>query len=85
MAALFGSFYVGPVMDPMKWTAKITGFHLDDDGHWVAELGCGHQRHVRHVPPFQERPWVATEAGRYARICTEIECMQCRDIANDGS
>ncbi|MGN0857666.1 MAG: DUF3565 domain-containing protein, partial [Stenotrophomonas sp.] len=28
----------------------ITGFHQDDQGHWVAELACGHGRHVRHNP-----------------------------------
>ena len=28
---------------------KITGFHLDEEGYWVAELECGHNQHVRHV------------------------------------
>ena len=36
---------------------KITGFHLDEEGHWVAELECGHNQHVRHDPPYVERPW----------------------------
>jgi len=40
----------------------ITGFHLDEEGHWVAELACGHFQHVRHSPPWMERfavrqPW----------------------------
>jgi hypothetical protein len=28
---------------------RITGFHLDDESHWVAELVCGHYQHVRHA------------------------------------
>src|SRR5262249_8363555 len=26
-------------------------------GHWVAELECGHNPHVRHDPPWECRPW----------------------------
>ena len=47
---------------------KITGFHPDEEGDWVAELECGHQQHVRHEPPWQVRPWVVTPEGRAARI-----------------
>ena len=47
---------------------KITGFHLDEEGHWVAELECGHNQHVRHDPPYVERPWVITEHGRRSRL-----------------
>ncbi|MET0349673.1 MAG: DUF3565 domain-containing protein, partial [Rhizobacter sp.] len=36
----------------------ITGFHQDDEQHWVAQLACGHNQHVRHDPPWQLRPWV---------------------------
>ncbi len=42
----------------------IVSFHLDEQGHWVAELACGHGQHVRHDPPWQNRPWVLTEQGR---------------------
>ena len=31
---------------------KIIGFHQDEDGDGVAELGCGHTQHVRHNPPW---------------------------------
>ncbi len=55
----------------------ITGYHLDDEGHWVAELGCGHQQHVRHDPPWQLRAWVATPAGRQANLGRELECLKC--------
>jgi len=27
---------------------RITGFHQDDVGDWVAELDCGHTQLVRH-------------------------------------
>ncbi len=55
----------------------IVGFHLDDLGDWVAELSCLHNQHVRHQPPFFDRPWVMTEGGRAARIGTAIECPLC--------
>src|SRR5689334_5250690 len=55
----------------------IAGFHEDENGEWVAELDCLHGQHVRHRPPFQERPWVETEAGRQGRIGTEIDCPLC--------
>ncbi len=56
---------------------SIDGFHQDDDGDWVAELSCLHNQHVRHRPPFQERPWATTEAGRADRLGSPIECPLC--------
>lgn len=55
----------------------ITGFHLDVEGHHVAELSCFHAQHVRHQPPWQERAWVLTPAGRAGRIGTELDCPLC--------
>lgn len=55
----------------------IVGFHQDDRGHWVAELACGHQRHVRHDPPFRLAPWVVEEQGRQERLGTPIDCGLC--------
>jgi tellurite resistance-related uncharacterized protein len=55
----------------------ISGFHQDDDGEWVAELSCLHGQHVRHRPPFQDRPWVLSDAGRGERIGQELECPLC--------
>ena len=55
----------------------ITGFHRDREGHWVAELACGHGQLVRHEPPFQERPWVLEDGGRRARLGVELACMRC--------
>jgi hypothetical protein len=59
----------------------ITGFHLDDEGHWVAELACGHDRHVRHDPPWQNRAWVATPEGRRAAIGRLLACRKCEQDA----
>ncbi|HEY8538369.1 MAG TPA: DUF3565 domain-containing protein [Steroidobacteraceae bacterium] len=55
----------------------ITGFHLDSEKHWVAELACGHFQHVRHDPPWTLRPWVVTEEGRAAAIGRMLECRKC--------
>jgi hypothetical protein len=55
----------------------ITGFHQDEEGHWVARLVCGHVQHVRHRPPFVERPWVVTETGRRAHLGRSLDCKLC--------
>lgn len=55
----------------------IVGFHLDDEGHWVAELECGHGQHVRHRPPWEVREWVTTEDGRASRLGIELSCKRC--------
>lgn len=55
----------------------ITGFHKDEHGDWVADLDCGHGQHVRHNPPFQNRPWVATAAGRKKMLGKELNCVKC--------
>jgi hypothetical protein len=56
---------------------KITGFRQDEQGDWIAELACGHTQHVRHRPPWQDRPWTQTADGRASRLGTEIECPRC--------
>jgi tellurite methyltransferase len=56
---------------------RISGFHQDDRGDWVADLDCLHAQHVRHRPPFQERPWVLSEEGRSERIGSELDCPYC--------
>ena len=55
----------------------ITGFHQDEENHWVAELECGHTRHVRHDPPWQNRPWVLTEEGRAKFLGQKLRCVKC--------
>ena len=64
---------------------KITGFHQDEHQDWVAELECGHTLHVRHQPPFQERPWVLTESGRYVHLGLLVDCMKCRSAGNSNA
>ena len=57
----------------------IIGFHLDEDHHWVAELACGHGQHVRHNPPWQNRPWVMTEQGRQEKLGLLLDCKKCEE------
>ena len=55
----------------------IIGYHKDGEGHWVAELDCGHNQHVRHDPPWQNRPWVITEQGRAGKLGVSLNCVKC--------
>ena len=55
----------------------IVTFHQDAESHWVAELACGHRRHVRHVPPLSDRPWVLSAEGRHSMIGSALECAPC--------
>jgi tellurite methyltransferase len=55
----------------------ITGFRRDEAGDWVAILDCGHPQHVRHRPPFEERPWVTTAEGRRSRLGIPLGCVRC--------
>jgi len=55
----------------------IIGFHVDEEGHWVADLSCGHAQHVRHDPPWQNRPWVTTPAGRKEKLGHTLLCAKC--------
>lgn len=56
---------------------KIVSFKQDEFQHWVANLACGHTQHVRHDPPWQERPWVITVQGRSEKIGYELDCVEC--------
>ncbi|HEY8196829.1 MAG TPA: DUF3565 domain-containing protein [Gemmatimonadales bacterium] len=60
---------------------RIVGFHLDEEGHWVAQLACGHNQHVRHDPPWQVRSWVTTEAGRRSHLATVLKCPKCDELS----
>jgi tellurite methyltransferase len=55
----------------------ITRFVADDAGDWIAELSCGHDQHVHHRPPFQDRPWVLESATRLERVGTFLQCPLC--------
>lgn len=62
----------------------MIGFHLDDEGHWVAELECGHNQHVRHNPPWFVRTWVTTEEGRRNALGQTLDCKRCDADAQRG-
>ena len=59
----------------------IVGYHLDENGDWVAELACDHYQHVRHEPPFINRPWVVSEKGRNTMLGHQLSCKKCDDGA----
>ena len=56
---------------------RISGYHRDEAHHWVAELACGHNQHVRHEPPWMRREWVTTEQGRESMLGFELQCVKC--------
>jgi Protein of unknown function (DUF3565) len=64
---------------------KIIGFHQDQQRHWVADLECGHQQHVRHDPPLTRRPWVLTAKGRKSRIGIKLDCKKCDESEPRGN
>lgn len=55
----------------------IAGFDRDEEGDWVALLACGHRQHVRHNPPFINRPWTTSAAGRASKIGVRLNCKHC--------
>ena len=62
----------------------IIGFHLDEENDWVADLACGHVQHVRHNPPWQNRPWVITEQGRKEKLGVMLECKKCEEEISES-
>ena len=58
---------------------RTIGFHRDEQGDWVADLECGHTRHVRHNPPWEERPWVESEEGRAKFLGYLVRCKKCEE------
>jgi catechol 2,3-dioxygenase-like lactoylglutathione lyase family enzyme len=57
----------------------IADYHRDDEHHWVATLACGHTQHLRHTPPFVERPWVMDATRRAAMLGYPLACKVCDD------
>jgi hypothetical protein len=55
----------------------IVGFHQDEHADWVAELSCGHFQHVRHDPPWTNRPWTLTAEGRASVLGRVLPCRKC--------
>lgn len=67
--------------DPKPPERPIIGFKQDERGDWVALLACGHGQHVRHNPPWMNRPWVVTEEGRNKYLGEMLRCAHCLDEA----
>ena len=59
----------------------IINYHQDEFLDWVAELECGHFQHIRHNPPWINRPWVLTSKGRSAKINNLLNCKKCDEGA----
>jgi len=55
----------------------IITFETDEHDDWVAILQCNHRQHVRHNPPWFNRPWVITVEGRQAHIGYFLSCKHC--------
>lgn len=68
--------------DPLR--RKIVGFHQDERLDWVADLECGHGQHVRHNPPWMNRPWVVTPEGRERFLGFELDCKRCEEDGPAG-
>lgn len=62
----------------MSFQVTVTGFSQDERLDWVMLLSCGHRQHVRHQPPFINRPWVTSEAGRHQHLGMVVTCTQCQ-------
>jgi hypothetical protein len=58
-------------------TRQIVECHPDEVGDWVAILACGHGRHMRHKPPWEDRPWVLRPKGRQRQLGMEVDCSTC--------
>lgn len=66
--------------DEVMMLQAIIGFHQDEQEDWVAKLACKHTQHVRHNPPWTNRPWVTTHEGRDRMIGHCLNCKLC-DVA----
>lgn len=56
---------------------KITGYHQDEEKHWVALLTCRHFQHVRHDPPWSNREWVLSSTTRDEKLGFKLNCIKC--------
>jgi luciferase family oxidoreductase group 1 len=59
----------------------VVGFHQDEHADWIADLECGHGRHVRHQPPWTIREWVLTEEGRRGFVGRKLNCGKCDQMS----
>jgi tellurite methyltransferase len=61
----------------MRVARQILAFDQDPQGDWVAQLDCGHRRHIRHRPPLSSFPWIEHAEGRAEHVGKAIECGRC--------
>ena len=61
----------------------IIGFHQDEVQEWVADFACGQQQHVRHMPPWLNRPLVLSPEGRRSRLGYALDCTHCEPGAEE--
>lgn len=64
---------------------SIVDFFLDEEDDRVAVLECGHTQHMRHRPPFINRPGVMTEAGRREMLGQCVPCPECDAFSQHDS
>ncbi|WP_123727797.1 DUF3565 domain-containing protein [Pseudomonas protegens] len=69
----------------VKNHSTICGFHQDEEGHWVAELSCGHTQHLRHQPPWQSRTWVMNPQLRAEKIGQRFDCGWCAQAPDNDN
>ncbi|AXK57585.1 DUF3565 domain-containing protein [Pseudomonas protegens] len=69
----------------VKNHSTICGFHQDEEGHWVAELSCGHSQHLRHLPPWQSRAWVLDPQLRAEKIGQRFDCGWCAQAPDNDN
>lgn len=66
-----------PPSMPTPIPRRIRGFRQDEAGDWIADLECGHSQHVRHNPPWENRPWVMSADTRDDRVGSFMQCLRC--------
>jgi hypothetical protein len=63
---------------------RIVGYDVDESGERVAILDCGHPQHIRHNPPFTNRPWTTTEEGCSSMLGKPLNCVRCEEAGQAG-
>ncbi|WP_421800861.1 DUF3565 domain-containing protein [Granulicella sibirica] len=65
------------IVGERRMESVVVDFRQDEAGDWIMRLACGHERHVRHDPPWTVREWVLTPEGRAAWIGRSMPCPAC--------
>ena len=61
---------------PAHVARTMLSFSRDGDA-WIAQLDCGHRRHIQHRPPLSSYPWVDDPNSRATHVGQSIECGRC--------